>query len=138
VLTGGAELPAARRELAYHGDGSVRSVQIQVQTGVIANQVLQVRLGELPTTSPLALAAVSTTLVAADGTRGPRVWARLPAAWLSASGVTGPQVPEAQTTGTLATGLGRVCDYANHTINQFLPAAGSKDSWLYDRGTAMY
>ena len=138
VLSGGAELAAARRELAYHPDGSVRSVQIQVQTAVIPDQVLQVRLGEAPTTAPLALAAVSTTLVAADGSQGPRVWARLPAAWLSASGVAGPQLPEAQTSGAIAIGLGRVCDYANHTITSFLPAAGSKDAWLYDRGTAMY
>jgi hypothetical protein len=138
VLSGGAELPAARRELAYHPDGSVRSVQIQVQLSVIPNQILQVRIGEAPTTAPLSLVAVSTTLVVADGSRGPRVWARLPAAWLSASGVTGPQVPEAQTTGPVGNGLGRICDYANHSITQFLPAAGTKDSWLFDRGTAMY
>jgi hypothetical protein len=138
VLTGGAELPAARRELAYHPDGSVRSVQIQVQLSVIPNQVLQVRIGETPTTAPLSLVAVSTTLVVADGSRGPRVWARLPAAWLSASGVTGPQVPEAQTTGALGNGLPRICDYANHSITQFLPASGTKDAWLFDRGTAMY
>jgi hypothetical protein len=138
VLAGGAELPAARRELAYHPDGSVRSVQLQVQLAAFAGQVLQVRLGEAPTTTPLALAAVSTTLVAADGALGPRVWALLPAAWLSASGVAGPQRPEALTTGNLKTGFDRVCDYANHSITAFLPAAGTKDSWLYDRGTAMY
>ncbi len=138
VLTGGAELPAARRELAYHADGSVRSVQIQVQTAVIPNQILQVRLNETPTTAPLTLAAVSTTLVLADGSRGPRVWARLPAAWLSASGVAGPQLPEAQTTGAPATGWSRVCDYANHTVTSFLPLVGNKDAWLFDRGTAFY
>jgi hypothetical protein len=138
VLSGGIELPAARRELAYHPDGSVRSVQLQVQTAVTAGQVLQIRLGETPTTASLALAAVSTTLVASDGTSGPRVWALLPAAWLSASGVTGPQLPDAQATGAIETGLGRVCDYENHSITAFLPADGTKDSWLYDRGTAMY
>jgi len=138
VLSGGVELPAARRELAYHPDGSVRSVQLQVQTAVTSGQVLQVRLGEAPTTAPLALAAVSTTLGLADGTSGPRVWAPLPAAWLSASGVAGPLRPDAQTTGAIKTGLGRVCDYENHSITAFLPADGTKDSWLYDRGTAMY
>lgn len=139
VLSGGVELPAARRELAYHPDGSVRSVQLQVQLPLVtAGQVLQVRLNEAPTTAPLALAAVSTTLTAADGSLGPRVWALLPAAWLSASGVVGPQVADAQTTGSIKTGLGRICDYANHTIATFLPAIDTKDSWLYDRGTAMY
>jgi len=138
VLSGGTEIPAARRELAYHPDGSVRSVQIQVQIPVVIGQVLQVRLGETPTTSPLTLAAVSTTLTATDGSLGPRVWALLPAAWLSQSGVAGPQVPEALTTGSLKTGLGRICDYTNHGITTFLPVIGTKDSWLFDRGTSMY
>lgn len=139
VLSGDAELPAARRALARYPDGSVRSVQLQVQLpAVTSGQILQVRLGETPTTAPLPLAAVSTTLVTADGTQGPRVWALLPAAWLSQSGVAGPQLPEAATTGAIKTGLARVCDYGNHDISQFLPAAGTKDSWLYDRGTAMY
>jgi len=138
VLSGGVELPAARRELAYHPDGSVRSVQLQVQLAATAGQILQVRLGEAPTTAPLALAAVSTTLVTADGSQGPRVWAQLPAAWLSASGVAGPQRPDAQTTGAIKTGLDRACDYANHSITAFLPVVDTKDSWLYDRGTAMY
>ena len=138
VLSGGTEIAAARRELAYHPDGSVRSVQLQVQLAVVAGQVLQVRLGEPPTTAPLALAAVSTTLTASDGTLGPRVWTLIPATWLSASGVAGPQVPEALTTGSIKTGLGRICDYANHGITTFLPVAGTKDSWLFDRGTSMY
>ena len=138
VLAGTTELPAARRELAYHPDGSVRSVQIQVQTAAIAGQILQVRLGETPTTAPLALAAVSTTLVATDGSLGPRVWAILPAAWLAASGVTGPQLTDAQTAGNMKTGLGRTCDYTNHSITTFLPVTSTKDSWLFDRGTAMY
>ncbi len=119
-------------------DGSVRSVQIQVQIPVVTGQVLQVRLGETPTTSPLTLAAVSTTLTAADGSLGPHVWALLPAAWLAQSGVAGPQVPEALTTGSLETGLGRSCDYTSHGITTFLPVTGTKDSWLFDRGTSFY
>jgi hypothetical protein len=81
---------------------------------------------------------VSTTLVAADGSLGPRVWAILPAAWLAASGVAGPLRADAQTTGTIKTGLDRACDYTNHSITTFLPVTSTKDSWLYDRGTAMY
>ena len=140
VLAGGVELLAARRALAHHPDRSVRSVQLQVQLAAAAGQILQVRIGEAPTTRPLPLADVATTLVAADGTLGPRVWARLPAAWLAASGVAGPQVPAARTAGNknLEIGLGRVCDYERHAIAEFLAAADRKEVWLYDRGTAMY
>jgi hypothetical protein len=138
VLAAGVELSSARRALALHPDGSVRSVQIQVDTGVAAGTILQVRVGEAPTRPALALVDVSTTLVTADGTLGPRVWARLPAAWLSASGITGPQIAETQTTGTAATAWRNVCDYQNHAIGAFLPVVGTKDAWLYDRGAAMY
>jgi hypothetical protein len=138
VLSGSTELSAGRRVLAVHPDGSLRSVQIQVDTAAVAGATLQVRIGETPTTSPLALVDVSTTLVTADGTLGPRVWARLPASWLAASGITGPQIAESQTTGTAATAWRNVCDYANHAISAFLSVSSSKDSWLYDRGTAMY
>ncbi len=138
VLHEGGELPAARRVLARHPDGTVRSIGLQVELAVRRGQVLQVRIGEVPAASPLPFADVATTLVEADGSRGPRVWARLPAAWLSASGVVGPQLPEARATGAVAAGLARVCDYANHTIDAFLPAAGQDGVWLYDRGTTMY
>ncbi len=138
VFAGDVELAAARRALAYHPDRSVRSVQLQVQLAATAGQVLQVRIGEVPATWRLPLVDVASTLVDADGTLGPRVWARLPAAWLAASGVAGPQVPQARTAGDLKIGLGRVCDYDRHTIAEFLPAADRKDVWLYDRGTAMY
>ncbi|MBA2538569.1 MAG: DNRLRE domain-containing protein [Deltaproteobacteria bacterium] len=138
VLKGGTEISAGRRELAVYPDGSLRSVQIQVQTSVVSGTVLQVRIGETPTTAALSLVAVSTTLEPADGTLGPKVWALLPASWLSASGVAGPQVPEAVTQGTSLDAFDNVCDYQNHTVTQFLSLQTSKDVWLYDRGTAMY
>ena len=138
VLVGGVEIPAARRGLALHPDGSIRSVQIQVQTTVSAGKILQVRIGETPTTAALSLVEVSTTLTVADGSKGPRVWARLPAAWLSAIGVTGPQIPEAQTLGIAAGAWNNVCDYQNHTVTHFLSLAGSREVWLFDRGTVMY
>jgi hypothetical protein len=138
VLKGGTELSAGRRDLALYPDGSVRSVQLQVQTAVAAGTVLTVRIGETPTTPALSLVAVSTTLEPADGTLGPKVWAVLPASWLSASGVAGPQVPEAVTNGTSLDAFDNVCDYQNHTVGQFLSLQTSKDVWLYDRGTTMY
>ncbi|HEU0030104.1 MAG TPA: DNRLRE domain-containing protein [Kofleriaceae bacterium] len=138
VLASGVELPAARRELALYPDGSLRSVQLQVSTTVASGKVLQVRINEAPTTAPLSLVAVSTTLDPSDGTMGPRVWARLPASWLAASGVVGPIVTEAAVSGTALDAWDTVCDYQNHTVDQFLSLQTSKDVWLYDRGTTMY
>jgi hypothetical protein len=137
VLAGATELRAARRALARYADGSVRSVQLQVDADVGVG-TLKVRLGEAPTTTELARVAVSTTLETPDGSLGPRVWVRLPAAWLSASGVVGPQVTEAAVEGTALDAFDGACDYANHTVTQFIAQQASKDVWLYDRGTTMY
>ena len=135
VLTNGVEISAARRVLARHPDGSVRSVQIQVETAVTAGATLEVRFDERPTTPRLALVPVSTTLEPADGTQGPKVWTLLPANWLAGSGVAGPQVTIAE---TRLDAFRTVCDYDNHTIEQFLSEQSSKGVWLYDRGTTMY
>ncbi len=138
VMDGSVELSAARRELALWPDGSVRSVQLQVTTPVASGKTLTVRLDEAPTTATGTMVAVSTLLVVADGTAGPRVWARLPAAWLVASGVTGPQVTEASVDGTNLDAFDNVCNYASYGVSAFLPLQASKDVWLYDRGTALY
>jgi hypothetical protein len=139
VADDGTELAAARRELALHPDGSVRSVQIQVQVRVpTAGTVLQVQLDRQPTTRELALVPVASTLAPADGTEGPKVWARLPARWLSDSGIAGPQIPEADTDNTDLDVFGAVCDYENHAVGDFLSQRSSKDVWLYDRGTTLY
>jgi hypothetical protein len=138
VLANGVELSAARRGLARYADGSLRSVQLQVDTTVTADASLEVQLDALPATPALELAAVATTLEPSDGTLGPRVWARLPASWLVASGVTGPQVPESETAGTAFDVWDKVCDYQNHDVTEFLNLRESKDVWLYDRGTIMY
>ena len=138
VMSGTTELPAARRELALYPDGSIRSVQIQIDTAVTAGTILTLRVGENPTTAALTMVAVATTLVTADGTQGPKVWARLPAAWLAASGVTGPQVTEASVEGTNLDAFDNVCNYASYGIDNFLSLQTNKDVWLYDRGTALY
>jgi hypothetical protein len=138
VLADGVELPAARRELALYPDGSIRSIQLQVDTAVTAGAILQVRFGAPATTPALSLVSVASTLSPSDGTQGPRVWARLPASWLVASGVTGPQVTEAETDNTPFDAWDSVCDFTRHGVNQFLALQGNKDVWLYDRGTVMY
>jgi hypothetical protein len=135
VLAGTTELRAARRALARYADGSIRSVQLQVDTQASS---LEVRIDETPTTQALDRVPVSTTLDPADGTRGPRVWALLPASWLVASGVTGPTITEAAVEGGPLDAFGTVCDYATNNVDKFLSLNSSRDVWLYDRGTAMY
>ncbi len=129
VLANGVEMAAARRALARHPDGSVRSVQIQVDT---AEATLEVRLDESPATQPLARVEVAATL---DPEGVPKVWAVLPANWLAGSGVAGPQITIAE---TKIDAFGTVCDYDRHSTAKFLAEQSNKGVWLYDRGTAMY
>ena len=138
VLAKDVELPAGRRALAQYRDGSIRSIQLQVETAVASGAVLTVRFGEAATTEDLALVPVASTLSPSDGTQGPNVWARLPATWLVASGLTGPQVTEAETNKTALDVWDRVCDFDKHTVTEFQQLRASRDVWLYDRGTIMY
>src|SRR5688572_25093304 len=66
--TAGVELPAARRALATHPDGSLRSVQLQVDVNPATVTAVDVQLGVAATAPPLSLAEVSTTLLTPDGT----------------------------------------------------------------------
>lgn len=138
VLQAGDELPSARRGLARHPDGSPRSVQIQVDLDLAGETDLEVRLNEDPGVGDLALVPVEETLDPPDGTGGPRVWARLPPAWLSASGVVGPEVPEADVEGTPLAAWADLCDYDANDVSAFLELSGDGSVWLYDRGTVMY
>jgi hypothetical protein len=137
VLAGGTEIASGRRVLATYPDGTARSIQLQVEVDVSSTGELVVELGA-PATQSLSLVAVSTLLEPADGTQGPRVWARLPAAFLAASGVVGPALTVGESTGPQKTAWDGVCDYADHDVDAFLALQGSRDVWLYDRGTAMY
>lgn len=129
------DLPCSRRTLALHRDGSVRAVQIQIELDVGSGTEIEVAFGEAGAT--IDAIAVADTLVTPDGTQGPRVWALLPAQWLADSGVTGPQLPVAATTGD-ATAWAERCDYEAWGYDAFDTAAGDTGSWLYDRGTALY
>lgn len=137
VLAGNTELAAARRGLARYGDGSLRSVQIQVEVDVDDVRELSVRIGEEPSAGDLSRVAVAETLSPANGTRGPRVWALLPASWLADSGVAGPQVVASELRGDAAA-WDDVCDYSYYDTDYFLDHAGRKGSWLYDRVTVNY
>jgi hypothetical protein len=140
VFQGDQELASARRGLAVYADGSLRSVQIQVDLAVSGESDLDVRLGEASSIEALALVAVETTLVNPNGEEGPRVWATLPAAWLSASGFAGPLVPAADVASTPSAAWASLCDYEQWNTQTFLASGYETDRavWLFDRGTAMY
>jgi hypothetical protein len=140
VLQGGDELAAASRALASHPDGSLRSVQIQFDLDVSGEADIEVRLGEAPGGDAPSLVPVSSTLLAEDGEQGPRVWALLPAARLSQSGVAGPLLPaQAAATGPSAA-WASLCDYDSWDTEEFLASGYETDRavWLFDRGTALY
>jgi hypothetical protein len=138
AVADGAELPAARRGLATWPDGSLRSIQIQVDVDVDRVTALDIVVGATPSAGAIDTVPVAETLVVADGTEGPRVWVRLPADWLAGSGVAGPIATAAQIAGTALDAWTSLCDYAAWDTAAFLALADDRGSWLYDRPTAMY
>jgi hypothetical protein len=133
----GTELPAYRRALATYDDGSVRSVQLQVELAISGETTLDIAIGQTGGGERAAV-PVADTLVAADGTAGPKVWAILPADWMAASGIAGTIVPRGEIDGTPLDAWSRVCDYDRWNTDAFLAAQASRDVWLFDRVTAMY
>jgi hypothetical protein len=140
VLQGSTELAAARRALARYSDGSLRSVQIQFDTTIAGEADIELRVGEAPTTQALSAVSVDATLVNPNGEQGPRVWALLPAVWLSRSGFAGPLVPESDVASTPAAAWASLCDYERWGTDAFLASGYATDRavWLFDRGTALY
>jgi len=138
VMRSGAEIPAGRRSLASHPDGSVRSVQIQFDLQISGSTSVEVRVGEAPQTASVALVPVANTLVLNNGSDIPRVWAVLPASWLSSSGAFGPQVTSASVAGTPLAIWDDHCDYTQYDVDSFLAQKSDGTVWLYDRGTTMY
>jgi hypothetical protein len=138
VMAGATELPAARKALARYADGTLRSVQLQIDVDVGTTQSLTVELGVPGLTGP-ALAGVNTTLTGTGNNVHPRVWALLSADVLSASGVAGLVIPQAKVANTPLDAWRTICDYDAWDTDTFLiNAATSRDVWLYDRVTAMY
>ncbi len=135
---GGSELASARRVLASWPDGSLRSVQLQVEVDVTTTAALDVEVGTPTSSGALPLMDVAGTLLAADGTTGPRVWVLLPSVWLTASQVAGPVVTATAVAGTPLDAWSALCDYATFDVDAFLAVAGTAGSWLFDRPTALY
>jgi hypothetical protein len=138
IAAGSVELAVARRSLARYADGSLRSVQLQLDVDVSATPTLDVRVGVPGLTGP-SLVEVATTLTGSGNNVRPKVWVRLPSSVLAASGVAGPVVPRAQLMGTPLDVWSSKCDYAQWDTNAFLATAStSREVWLFDRVTAMY
>jgi len=137
VVHEGTELPAARRALARHAAGGIRSLELQVELEIGGETDLSVELGAAGTAGDLPRVPTEDTLVQPDGTLGPRVWALLPAQWLSASGFAGPMLAVADTPAELTAWDG-VCDYAEYDVDAFLPMIDDPSVWLFDRGTTFW
>ncbi|MCC6559254.1 MAG: hypothetical protein IT372_40545 [Polyangiaceae bacterium] len=138
VRRAGVDIAAGKRALALYPDGSIRSVQIQVDLQISGESDLEVRIGEAQVAGTLSIVPVLSTLMSSNGAQVPKVWAFLPATWLSASGVAGPQVTEASVAGTPLSAWSDLCDYDTYEVDAFLEEQSNGAVWLFDRGTTMY
>ncbi len=137
----GSEIEAAVRSLEpWRIDGkpgTIRSVQIQFRADFrnAQTQRVTVAFGKARTRNAERFVPVIETLIAADGRKGPRVLAVLPAKWLCDSWVAGPQVPAADS-GEQA--------YYDRFVEKNFPgslayiASPVFDHWLFDRTTCWY
>jgi hypothetical protein len=125
ILAGSSELPVATKGLAKYDDGSWRSIQVQVDVDVDAIGKLAVKLGVLGP-GGLSLVDVSTTLTGSGNNVHPKVWALLPTAVLTASGVAGPLIPQADVAGTSLDAWRTLCDYGQWDTDQFLVNAAAR------------
>jgi hypothetical protein len=141
VDEGGAEVRAAVRSLepwrTGGRDGSIRSLLIQFRLSFSKQktQRVVVRFNARRSYSEATFVPVSQTLIDESGLKGPRVAAILPADWLCASGVVGPQVP--------ATQSGEYSSYDRFVEKNFPGSLAYLDSkvyseWLFDRTTCYY
>jgi len=141
VVVDGQEVQSAARPLeAWRygaGEGSIRSLQLQFDIDLSSGKERQatLQLGEARQRSRPSLVPVESTLVQADGLKGPRAYAVLPADYLCESRVAGPQLPASQS--------GDYASYDEHVEKQFMGSLGfvaSKDAthWLFDRTSTWY
>ncbi|HUQ05066.1 MAG TPA: hypothetical protein VM261_21335 [Kofleriaceae bacterium] len=137
VASGGTNLATYRRGLGAYDDGSLRAIQIQVELAVSGPATLDLEIGASGGGDRDAV-DVATTLVTADGTDGPKVWALLPAAYLAGTGAFGSVVAQADVAGTPLDAFGGVCDYERWNTAAFEAGMANREVWLFDRVTAMY
>ncbi len=137
VRAAGADVPATARTLAKHGDGSVRSVQVQFDLAVPAATEIEVTFGAAGPAGS-AIVPVDTTLVASGD--APKVWALLPPTYLAQSGIVGPIVPFANVAAGPMKSWQTLCNYTSskYSTTAFLASSSTTGNWLYDRGTVFY
>ena len=137
----GVELPAAVRSLEPWRiggkDGSIRSLLIQFKADFSKQKTQRVRVSfdARQRAAKRDFVSVSQTLIDEAGLKGPRIAAILPADWLCASGIVGPQVP--------ATESGAYASYDHFVEKNFPGSLRYLDSqiyheWLFDRTTCYY
>ena len=137
----GVEVPAAVRSLepwrSGGQEGSIRSVLIQFKADFSKQQTqrVTVRFDRRQRAPRTEFVPVWQTLIDEHGLKGPRVAAVLPADWLCASGIVGPQVP--------ATESGAYSSYDRFVEKNFPGSLAYLDSkvyheWLFDRTTCYY
>jgi hypothetical protein len=141
VDVAGVEVPAAVRVLepwrTDGREGSIRSVLVQFEMNFARSrrQNVAVLFGKARSKRREQVTPVVETLLDRDGLVGPRVWATLPARWLSESWVVGPQVP-ASASGTLAA-YDRWVELNFPSSLRYMRST-EYDHWLYDRPTCYY
>jgi hypothetical protein len=118
-------------------EGSIRSLLVQFKADFSTQKTrrVTVRFDSRQNRSRSDFVPVAQTLIDEDGLKGPRVAAVLPADWLCASGVVGPQIP--------ATKSGAYASYDRFVEKNFPGSLRYLDSqvyheWLFDRTTCYY
>ncbi len=130
-------VPFARRVLSKHHDGSIRSVQVQFDLAVSGETDVKVRIETAAVDATLTIQSVDTTLTKTGSAEMPKVWARLPATWLSASAVGGLLLPTADTPTEFAA-WEKLCNYDKNNYDSFVSQQSDASVWLYDRPTTLY
>jgi hypothetical protein len=137
----GTEIVAAVRSLEPWRKGgreqSIRSVLIQFKADFSRrkSQVVVVTFDQRSRNTDSTFVSVENTLIDQDGLRGPRVQALLPAEWMCASEIAGPQTPAAS--------AGEYSSYDGFVEKNFPGSLAYLDSkvyheWLFDRTTCYY
>lgn len=138
VLVGDSPAAAHRRGLANYGDGSLRSVHLQVEVDVDTTSEIVVAIGTEATGGTRELVDIVQTLLEPSGESGPMVWTLLPPEWLSKAQFAGPSIPHSDFTGSDLDAWTSVCDYDKWNTEAFLAVNETRGPWLYDRVTTMF
>ncbi len=141
VSESGQEISAAVRVLEPWRiggrEGSIRSLLIQFKLDFSHERTKRIKIvfQQRRQKNESSFVSIAETLLEEDGLKGPRVLALLPARWLCASGIVGPQTPAAES--------GPYRPYDQFVERNFPGSLAYLNSqvyseWLFDRTTAYY